>query len=527
MSFFLMDGIRKFQSKLTNCNDENFNFQNRIIFPFCRSFFILLGRLQRRNQKTRTARFIAAVSGCCRSQANFELRHDRWKRRRFFRQVFLFAERKRKFSYADIKGSGIIQRIWTPTPTEDTIQFYFDGEPVPRIELKFIDLFSGEKFPFIRPVCGNEVGGDYCYLPIPYRNSCKIVYKGGRMQFIQVQYKEKKPGSVVSSFPLNFSQEENEALNSVAGIWKNSGNNSFPLNQTAPNTVKSITQSVILKPGSRLPVFSLGKGGRIVRIEITPQLQLNTQFKDLIIRARWDEEPVAAFNCPLSDFFGYAFGKPSMQSLLAGVAGGVHYCNMPMPFDKKAIIELEFIKSHLVSIHKYNLKNNLTDHDNPQRPTYACGGEGGLLLCTWPKGGQLSLPFVYSNEVWTGIEYQVASHLMLKGEVEKGLDIVRECRERYDGIVRNPFNEYECGHWYARAMSSYGMLQGLTGVRYDAVSRTLFVDSKVGDFTSFISTDTGFGNVGLKKGEPFIKVVFGTIDIQKVLVSGAEKQIVE
>ena len=47
----------------------------------------------------------------------------------------------------------------------------------------------------------------------------------------------------------------------------------------------------------------------------------------------------------------------------------------------------------------------------------------GLLLCTWPKGGMLSLPFVYSNEVWTGIEYQVASHLMMKGEVEKGLDL--------------------------------------------------------------------------------------------------------
>ena len=74
------------------------------------------------------------------------------------------------------------------------------------------------------------------------------------------------------------------------------------------------------------------------------------------------------------------------------------------------------------------------------------------------------------------------------GKVKEGLDIVRHCRNRYDGRNRNPFNEYECGHWYARAMSSYGMLQGLTGVRYDAVGQTLYVDSKVGDFTCFIST---------------------------------------
>ncbi len=74
----------------------------------------------------------------------------------------------------------------------------------------------------------------------------------------------------------------------------------------------------------------------------------------------------------------------------------------------------------------------------------------------------LSLPFVYSNEVWTGIEYQVASHLMMIGEKEKAMKIVRAARKRYDGRIRNPFDEYECGHWYARAMSSYGMLQGLT-----------------------------------------------------------------
>lgn len=191
------------------------------------------------------------------------------------------------------------------------------------------------------------------------------------------------------------------------------------------------------------------------------------------------------------------------------------------------IIDNSKVKSHLVSVYKYNLKADLKDHDNPQRPSYASGNEGGLLLCTWPKGGQLSLPFVYSNEVWTGIEYQVASHLMLKGEIEKGLDIVRECRNRYDGIVRNPFNEYECGHWYARAMSSYGLLQGLTGVRYDGVNRILYIDSKVGDFTSFISLETGFGNVGLKNGKPFVKMMYGTINVKKVIVSGENSQLTE
>lgn len=184
------------------------------------------------------------------------------------------------------------------------------------------------------------------------------------------------------------------------------------------------------------------------------------------------------------------------------------------------VLDNEKVRSHLVAVHKYNLKHDLVDHFNPQRPVYACGKDGGLLLCTWPKGGMLSLPFVYSNEVWTGIEYQVASHLMMKGEVEKGLDIVRECRERYDGRVRNPFNEIECGHWYARDMASYGMLQGLTGVRYDAVDKTMYINSKIGDFKSFISTDTGFGTIEWKAGKPVLNVVYGNIDVKRYNVSG-------
>ena len=76
-------------------------------------------------------------------------------------------------------------------------------------------------------------------------------------------------------------------------------------------------------------------------------------------------------------------------------------------------------------------------------------------------------------------------------------------------------------------MSSYGMLQGLTGVRYDAVESTLYIDSKIGDFRSFISTETGFGNVGLKDGKPFVKMVYGNLDIKKVVVSGTAKELAE
>ncbi len=181
------------------------------------------------------------------------------------------------------------------------------------------------------------------------------------------------------------------------------------------------------------------------------------------------------------------------------------------------VIDAKKVASHLRAVHQYNLKTDLSDFANPQRPTYACGNEGGLLLCTWPKGGELSLPFVYSNEVWTGIEYQVASHLMRLGMPKQGLEVVRACRDRYDGRVRNPFNEYECGHWYARAMSSYALLFGISGARYDAVDKILYLQPAVkGDFRSFFSASSSYGTVGLKHGKPFYEPAEGKLEIKEI-----------
>lgn len=207
----------------------------------------------------------------------------------------------------------------------------------------------------------------------------------------------------------------------------------------------------------------------------------------------------------------YQYGQGCLSDGVLGMWMS-RVCGLEQVLDDRQVTE------HLLSVHRYNLKQDLSDHANPQRPTFACGPEAGLLLCTWPRGGELSLPFVYSNEVWTGIEYQVASHLMFQGEVEKGLEIVRACRSRYDGRIRNPFNEYECGHWYARAMSSYGLIEGLTGVRYDAVDQVLYIDSRMGDsFVSFLSTETGFGRAGLRNGVPFMDVVWGSIPVDRII----------
>jgi hypothetical protein len=208
----------------------------------------------------------------------------------------------------------------------------------------------------------------------------------------------------------------------------------------------------------------------------------------------------------------YQYGTGCLSDQLLGQFEA-HACGLKWILDRKKV------RAAMKSIVRHNFKKDLSKHVNPQRPTYACGKEGGLLLCSWPGGDKLSLPFPYSDEVWTGIEYQVACGLIYEGLVGEGLAIVRTLRKRYDGKTRNPFDEYECGHWYARALASYGLLQALTGARYDAVERKLYLDPRVkGDFRSFLSTAGGFATVGLKKGKPFVEVREGEMPVDEIVV---------
>jgi uncharacterized protein (DUF608 family) len=158
------------------------------------------------------------------------------------------------------------------------------------------------------------------------------------------------------------------------------------------------------------------------------------------------------------------------------------------------VLPAEHVRGAVEAVYRHNFRASLADHHSLQR-TYALNDEAGLLLCSWPKGGRPRLPFIYADEVWTGVEYQVAAHLIYEGLVDEGLAIVEAVRERHDGLKRNPWNEVECGNHYARSMASWAVYLALTGMRADLVERTLSFDPAVNarDFSGFWITDRGWG----------------------------------
>jgi non-lysosomal glucosylceramidase len=136
------------------------------------------------------------------------------------------------------------------------------------------------------------------------------------------------------------------------------------------------------------------------------------------------------------------------------------------------LLPREHIRQTVKTIYDHNFRTSFSDHTNCQR-TYVLNDESGLLMCTWPQGGRPKLPFTYSDEVWPGVEYQVAAHLITEGWVTEGLQMVQAVRDRHDGTRRNPWDEVECGHHYARSMSSWGLLLTLSGFRCDVNQNTM------------------------------------------------------
>jgi uncharacterized protein (DUF608 family) len=129
----------------------------------------------------------------------------------------------------------------------------------------------------------------------------------------------------------------------------------------------------------------------------------------------------------------------------------------------------ELVTTALRSIWKYNWAPDVTPHNNAHPPErwFVEHAEPGLFTCTWPKSAHLDRGVRYRDEVWTGIEYQVASHMIWEGLVEEALVMVRAIHDRYHPIKRNPYNEVECGDHYARALASWGVLLALCGFEYD------------------------------------------------------------
>jgi uncharacterized protein (DUF608 family) len=163
----------------------------------------------------------------------------------------------------------------------------------------------------------------------------------------------------------------------------------------------------------------------------------------------------------------------------------------------------ERVKGALEAVAKYNIRERFAGFkQSPRR--YIPDDEGGLIICTWPHEGRPKSFILYADEVWTGIEYATAGAMVYEGLIDSARKIVRIARGRYDGRRRNgldsgpggnPYNELECGRFYARAMSSWSLLIASQGLVLDGPTGLLGFKPKwqPEDHRSFYTAPEGWG----------------------------------
>jgi non-lysosomal glucosylceramidase len=168
------------------------------------------------------------------------------------------------------------------------------------------------------------------------------------------------------------------------------------------------------------------------------------------------------------------------------------------------ILPDEQVQAALRAIFRYSWLWRTDGFEGTQRFLQFSSGADKCLLCgSWPKGGRPDDPIYYRDEAWTGVEYQVAAHKVYEGQLREALTIVKGARQRYDGTKRNPWDEIECGDYYARAMSSWSLLLAAQGFSYDGPKGRLGFAPRLlpEDHRSFFATADGWGVFAQRRGD--------------------------
>ena len=196
------------------------------------------------------------------------------------------------------------------------------------------------------------------------------------------------------------------------------------------------------------------------------------------------------------------------------------------------LLSRQNVRTALQSLYRHNFRRGLENHWNNMR-TYALGDEAGLLMASWPNGDRPRVPFPYWGEIMTGFEYQAAVHMIFEGMIDEGLEVIKAIRRRFDGLRRNPWNEHEAGHHYARAMASWAAIPALSGFRYSAVTRRVELAPRwrPDAFQCIWTTCSGWGRVrqSIEDGKQTVRweVLSGELNVREMAFSPPPRAAVE
>jgi len=363
---------------------------------------------------------------------------------------------------AVMSGAGSIERIWFTHSTgkpglldrkKEHVKIYLDGQPKPALDVPLEDVFSGRLPQFPKPLVGEGQGGFYCYVPIAYRDGCKVVVEGTGVRFFQITYRTFPSARDVRSFSMDMSPERKEALDAAVRLWSNLGEvdtlglenakstdvdvklvAANPSGSSAPGAHGSLvaTQSIALPPGPRMI--------RAVLAEGTPEeLKAATGTR---LAIWWDGAEKPAVELPLEYFFCQALDTPPYRSVLTGTNESGWYNFVPMPYRRQAKLQISTDAGATFKLRIVTTPISGSAH--------ALGYLHTAFNESVPTKPNVYHPFLTRK----GAGHYVGTYLATEGQTDRKIPLWLEGDERFtvDGrlVIHGTGSEdyFNCG-WYA------------------------------------------------------------------------------
>ena len=296
------------------------------------------------------------------------------------------------------------------------------------------------------------------------------------------------------------------------GLIEDSQHNTYDINFEGPNTFVGALYLAACRAGERMAravgdtafasrCAAIVRSGRELTMERLYNGEYFIQEVDLGQHPSWQY----AEGCLADQMFGQ---------------GWAHHVGLGYLYPAEAV------RSALEAVWKYNFAPDIGPQNvaHPPERWFIWPGEPGLFICTWPISRHLENDGVrYRDEVWTGIEYQVAGGMVWEGLLDEALTICRAVHDRYAPDRRNPYNEIECCDHYARALASWGVYTALCGFDYHGPEGRIAFDPQLTPeaFRAAFTTAEGWGTFEQTRADEAsqtdrLTLAFGTLRLREL-----------
>ena len=236
----------------------------------------------------------------------------------------------------DAKGPGCIYRFWSANPG-GVLRLYIDGAKAPVLAWAWADLYTAGVPPFVAPFVGHVAGGWFSYVPVPYRESCKITVEGYDPRFYQIAHATFPPEADIRSFSLTLSALQTRQIEEASRAWNVAG----PEDVEYRLSLRVLKGESAIEPGGALTLARIDGPATIRQVVVEIDSEDEHIGREAVLRAFWDDEESPSILSPVGDFFASGWGQAEAAGLPIGTVAGVHYCRFPMPFARRARLEVE------------------------------------------------------------------------------------------------------------------------------------------------------------------------------------------